>query len=70
MYILIFMFLYIPTTYNIDEMTHGFLKILGDRIRTFIIHTIEQCNESQINSIKATSEYRASPPKVTYQFVE
>ena len=27
MYILIFMFLYIPT-YNVDEMTRGFLKIL------------------------------------------
>ena len=37
MYILIFMFLYIPTTYNVDEMTHGFLKILVDKIRTFII---------------------------------
>ena len=30
------MFLYIPT-YNVDEMTHGFLKILVDKIRTFII---------------------------------
>ena len=35
MYILIFMFLYIPN-YNVDEMTHGFLKILVDKIRTFI----------------------------------
>ena len=34
MYILIFMFLYIPTTYNVDEMTHGFLNISVEKIRS------------------------------------